>query len=163
MPELFEADVAQADTGDEALVTGADHRGQQIIEARLDAAGAGQTKIDRGQLVDPQAAEIVFDVLAQLARIVAGDDGAAGPPDSDLADDRQLTRIGVERFADQVVDHVGAVVLGGVDVIDSGCDRGPEHTDSRCPVGRRVDGPWTGQLHRAVPGPSDPPWAEREG
>ena len=94
MPELFEADVAQADTGDETLLTGADHGGQLIIEARLHVAGTGQTKVDRGQLVDPQAAEIVFDALAHLARIV-GDDGAGGPLDCDLADDRQLTRIGV--------------------------------------------------------------------
>src|SRR6266496_2890442 len=79
--------------------------------------------------------------------------------DRDLAYDRQLTRIGAERFADQVVDHVWAVVLGRVDVIDSGCDRCLEHADGRCPVSRRIEGPWTGQLHRAVPGPSDLPLA----
>ena len=72
VPELFEADVAQADTSDETLVAGLDHGGQLIIEARVGAAGAGQTEVDRGQLVDPQAAEIVFDALAQLACIVGG-------------------------------------------------------------------------------------------
>jgi len=84
------------------------------------------------------------------------------PEDPDLADDGQLRRIGVERLADQVVDDVGAVILGRVEVIDSGPDRGPQDADGRCPVRRRVDGPRAGQLHRAVPGPSDPPRAERE-
>ena len=94
VPELFEADVAQADTSDETLVAGLDHGGQLIIEARVGAAGAGQAEVDRGQLADPQAAEIVFDALAQLARIIVGDDGAGVPADPDFADDRQLTRIG---------------------------------------------------------------------
>jgi hypothetical protein len=91
------------------------------------------------------------------------DDRAGGVrADRDLADDRQLGRIGVERFADQLVDQVRAVVLGRVDVIDSGRDGGPEQVDRRCLVGGRIDGPGTGQLHRAVPGPSDPQSAERE-
>jgi hypothetical protein len=162
VPELLEADVAQADTGDETIVAGPDHGGQLIIEARVGPAGAGQTEVDRGQLIDPQAAEIVFDALAQLASIVVGDGGAGIAEDTYLADDRQLTRIGVERFADQVVDHVRAVVLGRVDMVDSGGDRGADHAESRCPVRRRVDGPWTGQVHGAVPGPSDPSRAERE-
>jgi hypothetical protein len=134
-----------------------------LLRPRVDAAVAGQAEIDRRQPVHPQAAEVVFDALAQLAWIVVRGGGAgvvrAG---CDLADDRQFTRIGVQRFADQVVDHAGAVVLGRVDVIDSGCDGGLEHADGRCPVSRRIDGPWTGQLHRAVPGPSDPPAANRK-
>src|SRR6202034_3285910 len=85
VPKLFEADVAQADAGDETLVAGLDHGGQLIIEARVGAAGAGQTEVDRGQLADPQAAEIVFDALAQLTRVVAG-----VSEDPYLADDGQL-------------------------------------------------------------------------
>jgi hypothetical protein len=38
VPELFEADVAQADTGDQTLVAGPDHGGQLIIEARPSSA-----------------------------------------------------------------------------------------------------------------------------
>lgn len=57
MPKLSEADVAQTDAGDQTLVAGSHHG---------------------GQLIDPQAAEIVFDVLGQLAWIVVRDDGADG-------------------------------------------------------------------------------------
>lgn len=87
VPELFEGDVAQADTGDQSLVAGPDC-GQLIIEGRVDPAVAGQTKVDRDQLADPQAAEIVFHALAQLVWIVVRDDGArVVPADRDLADE----------------------------------------------------------------------------
>jgi hypothetical protein len=103
------------DTGDETLGAGLDHGGQVIVEPGVGAARARHAEVDRGQLADPQAAEVGFDARAQLTCVVA-----AVAEDPDLADDRQLGRVGVERFADQVVDHVRAVVLGGVDVIDSG-------------------------------------------
>jgi hypothetical protein len=62
--------------------------GQLIIEGRVDPAVAGQTKVDRDQLADPQAAEIVFHALAQLVWIVVRDDGArVVPADRDLADE----------------------------------------------------------------------------
>jgi hypothetical protein len=68
-------------------------------------------------------------------RLVEGEDGpAVVSPDRDLADDRQPVGVGIERFADQVVDDTGPVVLGRVDVIDSGGYRGPEHADGRGPV-----------------------------
>ena len=45
VPELFEADVAQPDAGDEPVVAGRHHRGQLVVEACVDAArrraGAG--------------------------------------------------------------------------------------------------------------------------
>jgi len=102
--------------------------------------------------------------LAQLVRIAGRVAGATVVgPDRDLADDRQPVGVGPERVADQAVDHARAVVLGRVDVIDSGGDRGPEHADGRCPVRRRPEGVRAGELHRAVPGPSDLHLAEREG
>jgi len=57
---LFEADVAQAYTGDEALVAGRHHSGHLVIEGRVGAAVAGQAEVDRSQLIDPQAAEVAF-------------------------------------------------------------------------------------------------------
>ena len=78
VPELLEADVTQADAGDQALVAGPDHGGQLIVEARVGPARAGQPEVDGGQLVDPQAAEIVLDALAQLVCQVR-DAGRARP------------------------------------------------------------------------------------
>ena len=64
MPELVEADIAQPYPGDEALVAGRHHRSQLVIEARIDASVTEQAEVNRCQLADPQAAEIVFDALA---------------------------------------------------------------------------------------------------
>jgi hypothetical protein len=36
---------------------------------RVGAAVAGQADVDRSRLIDPQAAEVAFDALAQLVRI----------------------------------------------------------------------------------------------
>jgi hypothetical protein len=51
--------------------------------------------------------------------------------------------VGVERVADQVVDDAGTVVLGRVNVIDSGGDRGPEHAlaDARSGGVPKANGP----------------------
>jgi len=136
---------------------------QLVIKARADAPVAGQAEVDRCQLAEPQAAEVVLDAVAQLVRVVEWRDGTAVvSPDRDLADDRQPVRIGIERLADQVVDDAGTVVLGRVDVIDSGAYRGPEHADGRCPVRRRAKGELAGQLHRTVPRPPDLQPAERK-
>jgi hypothetical protein len=75
-------------------------------------------------------------------------------PDRDLANDGQAVGVGVERFADQIVDDA-AVVLGRVDVIDSRGDRGLEHADSRCPVRWRSKGVRAAELHRTAPRPPD--------
>jgi len=164
VPELVEADVTQAHPGDQALVAGRHHRGQLVIKARVDPPAAGQAQVHRGELAGPQAAQVVLDGVAQSVRIAGPEDGAAAVgPDRDLADDRQPVGVGPERVADQAVDHAGAVVLGCVDVIDSGGDRGPEHTDGRCPVRRRPEGVRAGELHRTVPGPPDLHWAQGEG
>src|SRR5690348_9339328 len=113
VPELVEADVTQAYPGNQALVAGRYHRGQLVIEARVDPPAAGQAQVHRGELADPQAAQVVLDGLAQLVRIARRVAGATVVgPDRDLADDRQPAGVGVERFADEVVDHAGAVVLG---------------------------------------------------
>jgi hypothetical protein len=45
--KLFQADIAQAYPGDQALVAGRHHRGQLVIEARTDAPVAGQAEVDR--------------------------------------------------------------------------------------------------------------------
>jgi hypothetical protein len=108
VPELFQADVAQAYPGEEALVAGRHHRGQLVIEACVDAPVTGQAEVNRCQLADPQAAKVVFDAFPQLVRIVEREDGTAVvPPDRDLADDRQPVGVGVERLADQIVDDAG--------------------------------------------------------
>ena len=105
VPELFEADIAQANAGDQALVAGRHHRGQLVIETCADAPVTGQPEVHRGQPADPQAAQVVLDTFSQLVRIIERQDGTGVvAPDRDLTDDRQPVGIGVERVVDQVVD-----------------------------------------------------------
>jgi hypothetical protein len=135
-----------------------------VIEACAAAAVTGQAEVDRCELADPQAAKVVLDALAQLVRIVEREDGTAVvSADRDLADDRQPVGVGVDRLADQIVDDTRAVVLGRIDVIDSGGDRGPEHADRRWPVRWLPEGEGAGELHRTVPRPPDPHAAKCEG
>jgi hypothetical protein len=161
MTQLPEADIAQADPRDQALGTRRHQGGQLIIETGTDAAVTGQAEVDRGELAHPQAAEVVLDALAQLARF-AGRELSASPvaADRDLADDRQSVRVGVERFANQVVDR--PVVPGRVDVIDTSRDRSPENANGRSRVSRPASRERAIELHRAVPGPPDTPPAKRE-
>jgi hypothetical protein len=66
VPELFEADVAQADTGDETLVARPDHGAQLLIEAGVGAAGAGQTAVDHHLNPGPAAGRPEFAVAVGL-------------------------------------------------------------------------------------------------
>ena len=59
------------------LVAGCDHSGQLVIEPCVDAAVAGQPEVNGGQLIDPKAAKVVLDALAQLVRIVEREHGTA--------------------------------------------------------------------------------------
>ena len=68
------------------------------------------------------------------ARSCSGSSSGSQPPVSsrrraDLADQGEVVRVGVQGLADQLVDHVRAVVLGGVDVVDAELD-GPRSTAS---------------------------------
>jgi hypothetical protein len=68
MPQLAEADVAQADSRDQALVARRHQGGELVIETCIDAAVTGQAEVNRRELTHPQAAEVVHDARAQLAR-----------------------------------------------------------------------------------------------
>ena len=68
----------------------------------------------------------------------------------------------MERLADQLVNDAGPVVLGGVDVVDSAVDSGPQYTQRLVPVSRRPEHVVAGELHGAVSDPVHPPPAEGE-
>src|SRR6478609_9631038 len=55
----------------------------------------------------------------------------------------------MQRRADQLIGDAGAVILGGVDVIDAERHRAAQDGDGRCAVARRTEYPRTWQLHRA--------------
>jgi hypothetical protein len=85
---------------------------------------------------------LFFDAFTQLVRIVQREDCTViVSPDRGLAHDRQPAGVGVGRFADQIVDDAGAVVLGRVDVIDSRGAVSTPMADARSGGGPKARGP----------------------
>ena len=107
-----------------------------------------QAQVDNVHLFHLQAAQVGLHpgpkLLGPLGR---------GPPTllvslrTDLAHQHEVLGVGEKRCVDQLVGHVGAVVLGRVDVVDTQIDHPAEHGQSRGPVARRAEHPRPGQLH----------------
>ena len=68
---------------------------------------------------------------------------------ADLAYQREVLRVGMQRLPNQLVGDVGTVELGGVDVVDAEFDRPPQHRQRRVAVPRRPEDVRPGQLHCA--------------
>jgi hypothetical protein len=58
-----------------------------------------QAEVHRRELAHPETAQIVGDARAQLTRFSGRAPSGQPAADCDLADDRQLILVGVERFA----------------------------------------------------------------
>ena len=72
----------------------------------------------------PQGAQVGLHAGAQLGGRLRGYPAAAvGTLRPHLGDDGQIVGVRMEGFADQLVRHVRAVVLRGVDVVDAEIDR----------------------------------------
>ena len=108
-----------------------------------------EPQVDGGQLPDAEAAQVVLDSASQLIRVVVGQP-ATGlvAACSDLADQRQGVRVGVQRLADELVGDAGPVVLRGVDVVHTQFHGAPQHRQRLVTVTRRTEDARAGQLHR---------------
>ena len=86
-------------------------------------------------------------------------DSASGHPPSGVRRAPTLVTIvssvgiGVQGLADELVHHVRAVVVAGVDVVDAEFHRAAQHGDRGVPVGRRAHHAGPGELHGSVPEP----------
>jgi hypothetical protein len=128
--QMLVGDVADPDSSDQALIS-RDYQGTELVDESFVHRGVvEQAQIDRGQSFDVKRSEIVLDAYAELVGIVIGQEGAdLVAPATDLADQCQAVRVGGERFPDKLVDHRGPVVMGRVDVIDTGSNGLPQHGD----------------------------------
>src|SRR3954452_10559962 len=130
------------------------HRAE-LLGQRDDLAGVAarpvhQPQVHRSQGLDAERREVLLDPRAKLLRALGGQPRAGVvAPGADLGDDPQSVRVGRERVADQLVDDVRAVVLGGVDVIDTQLNRPPQHGARGVGVARRPEDAGAGELHRA--------------
>lgn len=148
--------VAQSDAVDQPFVAGLDQCGKLRVKARAGRCFVDQPQVDRCHPIHTERCEVLLDARPQLIRIVERNNGTAvvatGP---NLADDRQVGRVRVQRFADELVHHTRPVVLRGIDVVDSRVDRRPQDKQRLVTVTWRPKDTITGQLHRAVPNPID--------
>lgn len=150
---------------DLALLLQPGQRLERLGERALLRRGeAGHPQVDDVDRVDAEVAQVVLDRRAQLVGAQClGPAALRRPPGAHLGDDDQLLRIGVQRLADELVDHVRAVVVAGVDVVHAQLDRPPEDGDRLGAVGRRAHHVRARELHRAVAEAEDGAVAEGVG
>ena len=87
--------------------------------------------------------------------------GSVRPPHSaKLGHDHQIGGIGIEGLADQLVDDMGSIEIAGVDVVDPGLDRRPQHGQRGLAILRRPEYAGPGQLHGAKTHALDGPVAQ---
>jgi hypothetical protein len=99
----------------------------------------------------PSDRRVVLDAGPQLGGGLGRDPAALVVADgADLGDEHELVGVGVQRLADERVGDVGAVVLGGVDVVHAEVDGTPQHGDCGVVVTRGAEDARAGELHRAV-------------
>ena len=127
--------VAHADELDRARFTQLHQRAELVGQRDLRAAVLviHHPQVD-GDPVDPQRPQVVLDALLELLRAVPGQPPAPlVAARADLGHQREVLRVGRQTVAYQLVDHVGSVVLGGVDVVHTELDRSPQ--DRPCGIG----------------------------
>ena len=78
-----------------------------------------------------------------------------------LGDELEVLRVGVQRLADEVVDDVGPVVLGGIDVVDAELDGAAQDGAGRVGVTGRAEDARPGELHGPEADPADGLVAEK--
>jgi hypothetical protein len=130
----------------------------------LAVAGVEEPQVDRVQLFHPERAQVVEHAGSELL----------GPPSwqpsalvvalrADLADQGELVGERMQGLPEQLVGHVGSVVLRCIDVIDPELRRPTDHGQCLGPIPGRPEHarPW--QLHCAEADPVHPAATEVEG
>ena len=109
------------------------------------------TEIHHLQHIQPEVAQIIvhrcFEFRRGKCRVPGRIGAAAG---ADFGDDDEVVRIGMQRFADQLVGDVRTIKIAGVDMVDAACHRRPQHRDRRVMVFRRSEHAGAGKLHGPV-------------
>jgi hypothetical protein len=98
----------------------------RILVRDVRIGGMQLVQVDAVELQAPKAALAALPqpLGARVSRPLAG----SGPAQAALRRDHEAVRIGMQRLGDQVLAHLWAVRVGGVDQIDSQLDDSPEQT-----------------------------------
>src|SRR5271155_1645623 len=70
---------------------------------------------------------------------------------TDLCDDHQVFRVGVDSLADDLVGDMGAIIVASVDMVHSQSNGLPHHGHGGLAVPWRAKGHRAGELHGAIP------------
>ena len=146
VPRRCGIDVGEPDQIELALPSHIRKREQLVLE-RYRAVGSGldQAQIHEVETLHPERVEVRLDSFAQLVGSLCGKHASYGvPPRPDLGHQLEVVGVRIERLADQVVDHIRAVVLRSVDVIDA-------ESMARRSTARAASGSWGGPN---TPGPA---------
>jgi site-specific DNA-cytosine methylase len=99
-------------------------------------------------MVDCQASQVVLDSLSELRRRIETQHSARQVPSrANLADQRQSLRVWIQRRPDELIRDIGAIELGGIDVIDAEFCGAPQNRNRLAAVSRRPEYARTWQLH----------------
>ena len=121
-----------------------------MLGQKVGGHGPHQAEVDEVHPLHLQRSEVVFDAGPQLGGRLRGQPAApVVAATADLGDELEVVRVGVQCLADQVVDDVGPVVLGGVDVVDAELDRAAQHGPGGVWIAGRAEHAGSGELHGA--------------
>lgn len=103
------------------------------------------------KLFDAEVAQVIVDGGDQLRRRACLDPGPiATPASTDLRDQRQIIRVRMQSFTDNLIGDVGSVEVAGVDMIDPAGDDLTQDCDSLGSIARRAEDALSGKLHGAI-------------
>ena len=110
---------------DEALLAQLGQRGERLLErafgGAVDVEHAAQ--VHHVQHINPQVTQVTVDGFGQFITGEGGEPRAAlTTPRAHLGHDHQIFGVRMQRFTDQLIGHVRAVKITGVDVIDAAGD-----------------------------------------
>src|ERR1700693_2862646 len=149
---LSGADVAQAEMTNQSLTLKLRQHGQRLFDRPLGWPQHGShPEIDDIQCVESKISQIVMNSIDQLlTRKRMNPRFVHWPASTDFGDDHQSIWIRMKRLFDDLVGHMRAVKIAGIDVVDPCRNSLSENSYCSVNITRRSPNLRTGKLHGAV-------------
>ena len=150
--ELGRGHVAQAELSDQALTLKLGQGRKLFLDrALVRLKNAANAQVDHIEDIQSEVPEIVVNGAREVRR------GERGNPRrvraaycSDLGHDHEVIGIGMKCLANELVGDVRAIVIAGVDVVDSPRDGLAKHGEGRLAILGRAKHPRSGELHGTI-------------
>jgi hypothetical protein len=126
LSQLGSGDPAEPEVSDETAMVQFGERGESFGEGsvvREEQAVTADAQIDQVEATLGEPGEVLLDLVAEFGRLGGGVPASPFVSDhADLGSDHEIVGIGVQRLADEIVGHMRAVEVAGVDVGDTKLD-----------------------------------------